>query len=421
MTPDGQHPGTVERVESELSARKQVTDRRISPVETALFFTAFVAATQAFGLYLFPALASDIRETLALDEGAVGLISGAGQAGNAAFAVFSTFVIPRLGAGECLFLFVSVTMGCQVAFSFLHDELAMAAFMFLIGGCAAAVWVTIMVACQSLIPEDHRAKALGLMSSGTSFGLFLNGLLLPTLLAHGGWRLPWLVFAGITAVILVLAVWRLWPILDLTARARTDADADTHKGVWRQVNFSPAAGFAVVLLFGCALCLVPFQTYLSLLLREGVGWSVKSAAFAWSVMGVGGMIGGVVLGAIADRTSIKWTLALTFLALAFVAPVPLVYSSQQILVYVAVVLFGMGYFALFGLLAAYITKMCPPEVVPTFSGISFVAVGLGGMAGNFAGGQILELGHGFFPLYLGIALLSGVLAAIASLKPADKP
>ncbi|WP_315982169.1 hypothetical protein [Aliamphritea spongicola] len=43
------------------------------------------------------------------------------------------------------------------------------------------------------IDYQHRAKAMGLIGSGTSYGIFINGLVLPWLLPDYGWRSVWFV------------------------------------------------------------------------------------------------------------------------------------------------------------------------------------------------------------------------------------
>jgi predicted MFS family arabinose efflux permease len=137
-------------------------------------------------------------------------------------------------------------------------------------------------------------------------------------------------------------------------------------------------------------------------------------------MGLGGMFGGATLGTIADRISIRRTLVATFVILAIAIPMPLFFFTCTMLVYLVILIFGMCYFALFGLIAAYLTKMFPPREASILSGTTFVAVGLGSAIGNFAGGRIIELTGGFSVLYIGIAFLSGTLALVASLTPADR-
>jgi MFS family permease len=47
---------------------------------------------------------------------------------------------------------------------------------------------------------------MGLISSGTSYGVFINGLLVSFLTLHGGWRSIWL-SAGLISVALCVAAW----------------------------------------------------------------------------------------------------------------------------------------------------------------------------------------------------------------------
>ena len=52
----------------------------------------------------------------------------------------------------------------------------------IMGGCVASVWVPMVEVSQRYIPDSYQGRALGLMSSGTSYGVFINSLLLAFLM-----------------------------------------------------------------------------------------------------------------------------------------------------------------------------------------------------------------------------------------------
>jgi predicted MFS family arabinose efflux permease len=262
------------------------SDKSISPVVVTIFLTSFVAATHAFGVYLFSALVPEVRSDLGIGQDTIGLASGAAQAGNMLFAVLAGFLVPRIAPIRAIYLFLVVTVLCQGMLFAVSDVGLMMAILFVTGGTGAVVWVAIVVATQTLIPDSRRAVALGLMSSGTSFGLFLNGLIVPYILENWGWRAVWLVLGGVTVALVMVSLRFLHPILNLSGQS--ESAENRPKSYWRSFR-QPAAVFSVLLLFGTALSLVPYQTYLTSLLRDNSSWTAVDASRAWGAIGTGGM------------------------------------------------------------------------------------------------------------------------------------
>ncbi len=130
---------------------------RAGPTEITVLFTASIAATYGFGIYLFAALMPDIRAALGFDYAAVGVITASVQAGFLVFALLSGLLVPVLGARRAI---LGSTLLCA--------------------------------ACLLVMPMVSSTLALGLMSSGTAYGVFLNGwvCLLPNTPPAPRWGLP---------------------------------------------------------------------------------------------------------------------------------------------------------------------------------------------------------------------------------------
>ncbi len=120
--------------------------RNVNSVEVTFFLTGFVAATYAFGIYLFSALIPDIRLSLNIDQGVVGVASGAGQAGSMVCALLAGFIVPRVGPLRTIYAFVVACILCQVALFFLSGVYSLVFVLFVLGGTGAAVWVAIVSA-----------------------------------------------------------------------------------------------------------------------------------------------------------------------------------------------------------------------------------------------------------------------------------
>jgi predicted MFS family arabinose efflux permease len=176
---------------------------------------------------------------------------------------------------------------------------------------------------------------------------------------------------------------------------------------------------AAALLFVSGLAFVPYMTYLSAFLRDEHGWTIAAAGHCWSLIGVGGMFGGFLLGAVSDRISVKWTLVLTC-GLMLLASLALSLPDLPWLVYAGSLTFGLGYYAIFGLMAAYVAKAFDPGIATPLQGVTFVAVGCGSMIGNYAGSLMAIAAGSYAVVYCAAALGSALLILGTLLLPRER-
>lgn len=411
--------GTV--TETELAG-----GRAISAIEVTLIFTAFIAVAYGFGIYLFATLTAEMRADLALDYGAIGLATGSAQGGFLVSSLLSGVLAPRLGPLRLILGSVAATTAALMLMSRLpagDPFILLTALLTVMGAGAAAVWVPMVAVAQSVIPLRHRGKALGLMSSGTAYGVFLNGLIIPQLVvagARGSWRDVWLVMGAIAGALLVLGFWRLralgrvMPVSPSSAAPSSTPEPNRWQSLAR-----PLALLLIATMFLNGLACMPFQTYLAPLLQDDLGLPIAFAGRVWSVIGLTGMVGGFLVGLLADRISIKWAMVLTYVVLAAAALAVLAVSTghlaADVAMLVAAALFALAFNAIYGLVPAYISTMFGGGATLLF-GFGNIAIGLGGLVGNIAGGYAREAAGTFTPIYTLIlaATLAQILLAIAT-------
>lgn len=396
-----------------------------SPLEVTLFFTAFVAVTYGFGIYLFAALVPDMRQSLGFDYATVGLATGIAQAGFLVASLVSGLLAPVIGPARLIFASVSLTagglllMGC-LSSDRLGSAAEMTALLALMGAAAASVWVPMVGMCQQVIPARHHGKALGLMSSGTSYGVFINGLIVPPLLASHGWPSAWLATGALTLVLLLAALWRLRGLGSSgNAMAKTAKRMTLPLRQRLRLVLRPLGLLMIATMFLNGLSCMPFQTYLVPMLREDFGWNGGDATRLWSLIGGIGMVGGFALGWLADRISIKWAMLITYLLLSLAAAIPLSLAhlpaaAASRLMDLAGLSFGLAFYAIFGLVPAYISVWFRGDAATLLFGIGNIALGLGGLLGNFGGGYAKALTGSFAPLY-GLVLAAAALQVLLAL------
>lgn len=389
---------------------------RVMAILIVIVFTCVIGATYGFGLYLFPAVVGEMKADIGFDYTAVGTITAVSQIGFLAAALLSGLLAPRVSAAAVILASVFLCAIGLFALSFANSLVVVALIFVVLGACTASAWTPMVSVISKTVPYSHRAKALGLIASGTNYGVFLNGVLVPYYLTHSDWRDLWVVTGSLTLLItfacLVLMLW-----CGLFTKSNPDPMQDAvsppvQSGTLKQVIAArPFLVWTIMFLSGCSS--IPFLNYFSLFLQSELGLSVEVAGQAWMLIGLLGMIGGITVGAIGDRFGVRATLALMYV-LILSATVSLLYGTHVAFVHAASFLFGIAFNGVFGLVPAYVTKTYDDSLrVGIFSGCN-IFLGLGSMIGNFLAGWGKSVTGSFTGVYLGIAAILIVLLFLCS-------
>ncbi|OLL27222.1 hypothetical protein BTH42_33995 [Burkholderia sp. SRS-W-2-2016] len=385
-----------------MQANTDTTHALAKTAVLAATLTAFVAATYGFGVYLFATVVIEMKTALDFDYTTVGTITAAAQIGFLAFAFAGSLVSPLIGGGTLALLSVGLCGLCLFALAFSTSALQAGVLLTLLGGCSASVYVPLAEIVTMHVPQAYRARLLGLISSGTSYGVFANGLFVPYAVPHCGWRSVWIVSGSATVVLTLLAVFVFARYRLFGERSKPRSEAQRHRAVEAGGRSQLPVIWGIAFING--LTLLPYQTYLVPMIREELHHSIATAGHVWSLIGAIGMFAGFALGALADRIGVRRALLITF-AFAIVAAALIWLPMGVAGLYLSAVLFGLSFYPIFGLVPAYMSKTLAPLALTKAFGIANVMVGIGGMLGNFAGGWAkAQLGS-----------LTGVYAAIAAL------
>lgn len=384
-------------------------------VEITLLFTAFIASTYGFGMYLFPAMVEAVRAEIPFSYGTMGTISGFVQAGFMICALLAGVLTARFGAMPMILGSIMLCAAGLGALAVAPNMWVMAILLTALGGCAAAIWVPMVEVARDHIAKAHQGKALGLISSGTSYGVFVNSFLLTALLPNHGWRSLWVATGVLVGALALLGMLRL-------RRSRGGPERvvpASQPSVLSRLKALPKGLTAAILfmMFLNGLSCMPYQTYLSALLQNEAGYTAETAAHTWRLIGVVGMVSGFVIGWLADRVTVRLGMIVTYLVLT--ASCGLLVSAadgtRHATLYAAAVTFGISFYAIFGLVPAYISHVYGQGSAALVFAFGNIALGLGGITGNFLGGWLKVFTGSFETIYsvmLGAALCSAVLSAL---------
>jgi len=393
----------------------------VAAVTITVLMTAFVAATYGFGIYLFAQLITDMRRDIGFGFAAVGTITALGQLGFLLGAGGGAWAAARIGGGAVTLISVTTTGLCLVAVPLVGNVVLLGALLTLMGAMAASVYVPMVELISRVVAYRHRGKVLGLVSSGTSFGVLINSLLVPVFVRHDNWQGVWWAVGALTLLVSVLAVPAFWKFGLLTHAPAEPASAETapETGRGRRSLLAPWVLIILAITFLNGWASGPFQNYLSPYLREERGFGIGYTAAIWGVIGVIGMVSGFAVGWLSDRTGVRAALVFSY-SCFFVAALLLVLAAVGWVPVISGVLFAVAFYPVFGLVPAYVSKAAAGALATTIFGLANITQGLGGMSGNYLAGAVKDQTGGFVWIYVIIAASTLLLGALSIALPKER-
>ncbi|WP_158940490.1 nitrate/nitrite transporter [Burkholderia sp. S171] len=411
-----------------MDASPHASPRLVNQLAVTLLLTAVIAATYGFGVYLFPVVLPQMKQDIGFNYAQAGYITAARQLANVAMALLSGLAAARFGAARVMLVATALSAMDLAGLAFANNTWMMGAAIVTLNACAAATWVPMMALIAPLIDERHQAKAIGVIGSGTNYGVLLNGLMVPALLASWGWRSVWLVSAVLTAVlsgVIVLVFARLGG--GSATPSRDTSPRQTKRfGLRRMLSRQFLLVYAIALL--CGFAGVPFITYFSAYSHDDLHLGLDVTAHAWALVGLVGVVSGLVLGMIGDmrgtpdrnghtqRDGMRPALVSAGVMLSCASLIAASRPGGYALMVAAVAL-GFSFFPIFGLLHAYVGKTSEPALAAMVCGICEAAFGVGGALGNVLGGLCKTLFGSFQPVYGLASAASIILVGLAFLVP----
>jgi predicted MFS family arabinose efflux permease len=390
-------------------SRRPAVARTAPPWLLVALAATAVAVGHGFGRmsypFVLPAMVDDV----------LGSFSRAGLLGMANLGAYlvGILVVIRLAGRVPLADFVKVglvgvTAGLAllvVAPGFPLLLLAMA----MTGGFNAAIWVPASALAASAVGPRHRGLATGALGMGYGLAIVFAGQVTRELgTADGRWRTVWAVQAVVGVLVLLAVVWRL---------PRVRIEVPVRGGVgFGALRSLPGWGPLVVSYAGFALGYVVFSSYLVAAV-EDAGFSPATAANAYSLVGVTGIVGGLIVGRLSDLLDRRRVLLGAHLLMAACAAAVLLESSPAASAAAAV--FGIFASGLPAVVSAYVADHLDPVRVAAAFGVVTIAFGVAQTAGPPLGGLLADATGGFawtFTLAAG-AHLVGAVAALLLPRP----
>jgi MFS family permease len=289
-------------------------------------------------------------------------------------------------------------------------------------GLAASAFFAPMIATVTGWFETRRNLAVSLVSAGMGMAPLTLSPLASWLITHYGWRSA-LFYLGVLAWALLIPA-ALFVRRPPVAAAAAGPGAAPTRAAPGEVSRALTSTPFLVLGFTFALCCMahsgPIFHVVSYAMYCGIG--AMAAVSIYSVEGLAGLGGRVLIGLLADRFGAKRLLVVT-LAVQAIAIAAYLNVNELSEFYALAVIFGVAYGGGMPLYASIARDYFGQHIMGTVFGAATMLSSLGMALGPVAGGWVFDNFHSYAWLYIASAAVAvgAVLIALCFPRPQPQP
>jgi len=280
-------------------------------------------------------------------------------------------------------------------------------------GLAGGSFMAPTISTVTLWFDKHRALAVSLVSAGLAVAPMTVAPLAGCLIAGHGWRNAQL-FIGVGAAALLIPASLLVRRPAVAASASNAAGTAAHASAASALRSPQFIVLAATFFACCATHSGPIFHTVSYAI--GCGLPAMTAVTIYSVEGLAGLGGRLLLGVLADRLGAKRVLIGGLLVQALAAGA-YGFTTQLGEFYLVAAVFGMAYGGVMPLYAVLAREYFAPRIMGTVLGAATMASSLGMALGPAVGGWIFDAFGSYTWLYIGSCVVGLGAAAIALAFP----
>ncbi|MEA2626889.1 MAG: hypothetical protein QOD06_2934 [Candidatus Binatota bacterium] len=379
-----------------------------SPSPRLLIAVAMLAVgvAQGFGRFTYALLLPAIDRDMLHSYSLAGLLATANVAAYLAGTLAVSVASSRLEPARLMRIgLVAATLGLGLL-SVAAGMPSLLAGMVLTGLAGAFIWVPSPGLAGSVVADDRRGLAIGLLGAGIGISIVVAGQVASVVRAIAGedsWRPVWAVEAAVAAVALAAALRWL----------RRAPGGDEEQGRVRLSALRAVPGWLGVVgayaAYGLGYSL--YVNYLVAALEEDAGFTVAHATAVYSLIGVAIVFGGVLLGRISDRVGRRAALVWGYVVMA-ACPL-LVLAGSEPWASLSAFFFGLMLSGLGSVVAAHLADHLPPRAFAAAFGTVTLFFGIAQVIGPQLGGWIAET-TGSFSIAFGISSAAWLVGAASA-------
>ncbi|MFU9045400.1 aromatic acid/H+ symport family MFS transporter [Acinetobacter tibetensis] len=343
----------------------------------------------------------------------------------------------KLGRKKTIMICVAIFSGFTFLGAFASSPVEFGILRFLAGLGIGGVMPNVVALMTEYAPKRIRSTLVAVMFSGYAIGGMASALLGAWLVTDYGWKIMFFI-AGIPFVALPI-IWKFLPesLMFLTQKGETAQVAQIVQKISPEQNIHAETRFVLndviagdeaplralfqqgrmfstlmfwVAFFMCLLMVYALGSWLPKLMIQA-GYSLGASMLFLFALNIGGMVGAIGGGALADRFHLKPVLS-TMFTVGALALILLGFNSPQAVLYTLIALAGAATIGSQILLYTFVAQFYPTAVRSTGMGWASGIGRIGAIVGPILTGALLTLQLPHQMNFMVIAI-PGIIAALA--------
>ncbi|EPF75660.1 MFS transporter, AAHS family, benzoate transporter [Acinetobacter rudis CIP 110305] len=343
----------------------------------------------------------------------------------------------KIGRKKTIMICVAIFSGFTFLGAFASSPVEFGVLRFIAGLGIGGVMPNVVALMTEYAPKRIRSTLVALMFSGYAIGGMTSALLGAWLVADYGWKIMF--YIAIIPFLALPIIWKCLPesLMFLTKKGETKQVAEIVQKIAPEQQITASTQFAVaevttadqaplralfqqgrssstfmfwIAFFMCLLMVYALGSWLPKLMIQA-GYSLGASMIFLFALNIGGMVGAIGGGVLADKFHLKPVLTIMF-AVGAVALIMLGFNSPQAVLYTLIAIAGAATIGSQILLYTFVAQFYPATVRSTGMGWASGIGRIGAIVGPVLTGALLtfELPHQMNFLVIAIP---GVIAALA--------
>lgn len=402
-----------------------------------LFWCLMIIIFDGYDLVIYGVALPLLMQAWALSAVQAGLLASTALFGMMFGAMTFGTLSDKLGRKKTIMICVAIFSGFTFLGAFASNPVEFGILRFLAGLGIGGVMPNVVALMTEYAPKRIRSTLVALMFSGYAIGGMTSALLGAWLVPQFGWKIMF--YIAIIPLVALPLIWKFLPesLMYLTNKKEieqtrtivqkispshqlngdtefvlnevTKGDEAPVKALFQQGRMFSTFMFWIAF-FMCLLMVYALGSWLPKLMIQA-GYSLGASMIFLFALNIGGMIGAIGGGALADRFHIKKVVTIMFICGA-AALILLGFNSPQIVLYTLIAVAGAATIGSQILLYTFVAQYYPSTVRSTGMGWASGIGRIGAIVGPVLTGALLTMNLPHQMNFFAIAI-PGVIAALA--------
>jgi MFS family permease len=382
-----------------------------------------IVACLGFGRFALGMLLPSMASTLKLSYSQIGFISTGNFLGYLASVLFCSNVARKTGSRR-LIIIALIIIGASMALISQARNFVTVLILYTITGIGSgATNVPVMGLITTWFDRTIRGRAAGFVVIGSGFAIIVSGKLIPfvnTLIGQEGWRVNWLILAGMVIMISLIghAFLRNRPedvgLSPLGSEEMTITPVSGGNKTAQSIYKNKTLYLLGTIYFLFGYTYVIYATFIVTMLVKERGFSETIAGNFWAWVGLLSLFSGPVFGTLSDRLGRKAGLMIVF-SLQMLAYLMVAANLPPLFLYLSIGFYGIVAWAIPSIMVAAVSEYVGVNrALAAFGFITFI-FGLGQIAGPSVAGLLAERTGSFSSSFFMAAAFAGMAVVLAGL------